>query len=74
MKKFLIIGIYIIIACLVVYWSVRDDNEKPYEIIDGQQQLTLISNKKIESLKLEFEVKEQLTKKQEKKWYQIFKR
>ena len=44
------------------------------KLLDQQQQLTLISNKELESLKLEFEVKEQLTKKQEKKWYQIFKR
>ena len=44
------------------------------KLLDQQQQLTLISNKEFESLKLEFEVKEQLTKKQEKKWYQIFKR
>ena len=44
------------------------------KLLDQQQQLTLVSNKKIESLRLEFEVKEQLTKKQEKKWYQIFKR
>ena len=40
------------------FYTQLSDNEKPYEIIDGQQQLTLISNKKLESLKLEFEVKE----------------
>ena len=68
----------------VMYWAVRDDNEKPYEIIDGQQQLTLISNKKLESLKLELEEKEsetqideginkeEMKKDEKKKWWQFF--
>ena len=44
------------------------------KLLDQQQQLTLISNKKLESLKLELEEKDQEIKDDEKKkWWQFFK-
>lgn len=48
------------------------------KLLDQQQQLTLVSNKKLESLRLEFEEKEEseIEKNQEKtkkKWWQFFK-
>lgn len=44
------------------------------KLLDQQQQLTLISNKKLESLKLELEEKEEEIKDDEKKkWWQFFK-
>ena len=54
------------------------------KLLDQQQQLTLISNKKLESLKLEFEEKEsekqtdeginkeEMKKNEKKKWWQFF--
>ncbi|WP_176453727.1 DUF536 domain-containing protein [Staphylococcus hyicus] len=54
------------------------------KLLDQQQQLTLISNKKLESLKLELEEKEsetqideginkeEMKKDEKKKWWQIF--
>lgn len=51
------------------------------KLLDQQQQLTLISNKKIESLKLELEEKEsekqseiEKNKKEKIKWYDFFSR
>ncbi|HFE5366905.1 TPA: DUF536 domain-containing protein, partial [Staphylococcus aureus] len=48
------------------------------KLLDQQQQLTLISNRKIEALKLEFEKKEMekkvgngINKKEKTKWYEF---
>src|SRR5699024_11176849 len=43
------------------------------KLLDQQQQLTLISNKKLESLKLELEEKEETKDDKKRKWWQFFK-
>ena len=43
------------------------------KLLDQQQQLTLISNKKLESLKLELEEKEEIKDDKKRKWWQFFK-
>lgn len=54
----------------------REQNTELLKLLNQQQQLTLISNKKLEVLKLELEDPEQKNIEQEKKrkWYDLFRR
>ena len=54
----------------------REQNTELLKLLNQQQQLTLISNKKLEALKLEIESPEQKNIEQEKKrkWYDFFRR
>ena len=54
----------------------REQNTELLKLLNQQQQLTLISNKKLEVLKLELEDPEQKNIEQEKKrkWYDFFRR
>lgn len=54
----------------------REQNTELLKLLNQQQQLTLISNKKLEALKLELEAPEQKNIEQEKKrkWYDFFRR
>ncbi len=56
--------------------KLQEQNTELLKLLNQQQQLTLISNKKLEVLKLELEDPEQKNIEQEKKrkWYDLFRR